>query len=325
VTTSASAKLVAVEATEDEKRERDALCHEAWGTRLSVGEFVDREVELRKTPFARHSMKTWLLVEEGGRSPLASLETYEVASRHGIRGGRSFEIASVYTAPMLRGLGHATQLVRLVGEQLARLPGAQAMTLYSDVGDEIYARAGYAPRPAMDWRIPAARDTAAKVARVDGDAAVAAVLDAHPPRGRFALVPSFEQIGWHRARERIYAARLDRPIVQHGVLACDGGHALLAGDLKNERLLVLAWWAENTAAAARLAAAAADEAARVGLGHVNAWASIANDDDPFTVALPWVGAELQPREGSLPMVRPLPAAPGLVASAWRDIPRALWV
>jgi hypothetical protein len=318
-----------VEATDAEKRVRDEVAHEAWGDRLTVGQFVDREVQLRRTAFARQAMRTWLLIEDGDleRRPMASLETYEVRCRHGLRPGRAFQLASVYTAAPMRGLGYASKLVQAITFKLGQVRGAQAITLYSEVGPALYERCGYEARPAFEWRIPAARDPAQRVARVDGDAAVAAVLEARPPRGRFAILPSFEHIEWHRARERIYADALGRPIVQHGVLACDGGYALIAGDLKNESLLVLAWWADNAATAARLGAAAADEAACAGLARVIAWATppAAEDaDEPFAAALPWLGGECVPRDSSLPMLRALPGAPGLVSTAWRDIQRARW-
>ena len=49
------------------------------------------------------------------------------------------------------------------------------------------------------------------------------------------------------------------------------------------------------------------------------------EHDVFADALPWLGAERVPRTGSVPMLRPLPRAPGLTAAAWREIPRLLWV
>jgi hypothetical protein len=273
-------------------------------------------------------LRTWLLVEAGdeARRVLASLETYEVVARHGPRVGRAWQIASVFTEPGLRRRGHATRLIELVARLLGAEPRALAMTLYSDVGSAIYERVGFGARPAFDWCLPTAREHGSQVARVDGDAAVAAVLGAHPPRGRFAVVPSFEQIGWHRARERIYADALGRAPLRNGVLSCEGGHALLSGDFKNNRALVLAWWAEDGASATRLCAAALDEAAQAGLPELRAWAPPdETEDDPFAATLPWLGAERRPRDGSLPMLRALPRAPGLVPEAWRDIPRGLWV
>ena len=143
----------AVEATPTEKRARDELAHAAWGDRLTIAEFIEREERLRATPFARASMKTWLLVEGGDprRRPLASLETFMVPCRHGMRAGRAFEVASVFTEPALRGRGHASRLLRLVAEACVRSPGALAMTLYSDVGARLYERCGYVARPAFDW------------------------------------------------------------------------------------------------------------------------------------------------------------------------------
>jgi GNAT superfamily N-acetyltransferase len=325
--------VLAVEATDAEKRARDELTHEAWGERLTVGQFADREEQLRQTPFAREAMRTWVLVEDGDRTRrvLSSLETYELPCRHGPRAGRAFQIASVYTVPLLRGLGYATKLLQAVVGKLGTL-GGQAVTLYTDVGTSMYERIGFVARPAFEWRVPAAPDAGSLVQRTDGDAAVAAILAEHPPRGRFAILPSVAEVAWHRARERIYAGMLRRPPLSHGVLACAGGHALLSADLKNDRAIVLAWWASDTAVAARLCAAAADEAARAGLSEVVAWAAPdeiegAADEptDPFAAALPWLGGERAPRADSLPMLRPLPRAPGLVVAAWREIPRLLWV
>lgn len=321
-------RLMAVEATDREKLARDALCHAAWDDQLSVEQFVEREAALRATAFARRGMTTWLLVEEGdpARRPLASLETYQVACRHGLRAGEAYEIASVFTEAALRGQGHASRLLELVAGRLAARPRALALTLYSDVGAPIYARVGFTALPAADWRFPAAVDPAPLVRRTDGDAEVARVLGARRPRGRFAILPDAAQVAWHRQRERQYLEALRRGPMMRGVLSTAGGDALVCADHKNERALVLAWWADDAASAARLCAAAADEAARVGLREVVAWAPpIEPEDDPFAAALPWVGGEKRPRAGSLPMLRPLPRAPGLVADAWREVPRLLWV
>ena len=323
VTTSPT--LICTEATAAEKRARDVLAHEAWGDRLSVAEFVEREARLRATPFATRAMRTWLLVEAGDleRRALASLETYEVGCALDGRAGRAFEIASVFTERALRGRGHATALVDAMARALAA-PDALALTLYSDVGAAIYERAGFGARPAHDWTLAARRGEAPGVERLSGDAAVAAVLASRPVAGAFAIAPTVDQIGWHRAREEAYAALLGAPGAGHGVLRCRGGDALLAGDLKAGHLRVLGWWADDAAAARALAAAAADDAARAGLTDVVAW--VARDDEGALAAgLAEAGAVRTPREGSLPMLRPLPAAPTLRAEAWADVPRALWM
>ena len=323
-----SRKLVAVEASEDEKRARDELAHTAWGERLSVAEFLRREEQLRWTGFARAAMRSWLLIEEGdpARRVYASLETFRVPSRHGMRPGCSFEIASVFTEPALRGAGLASRLLDEVAARCAEERGAQAMTLYSDVGASIYRRAGYHERPAFDWLLPGGRCTTPAVERTESQDAVAAVLAAHPSRGRFALLPSALQVDWHRERERIYARLLGASPVEHGVLACAEGHALLAGDLKKERLVVLSFFARTSSTAEALLAACADEAARASLSEVCLWAAPEPEDErAIAEVAPWIGARRVAREGSLPMLRPLTGARGLSAEAWRSVERVHWV
>ncbi len=318
--------LVAVEANDAEKRGRDELAHSAWGDRLTPSEFVRREERLRATPYARGAMRTFLLVERGdaARRAYASLETFRVRSRHGMRPGHSFQVASVFTEPSLRGRGHATKLLAAVGARCAEDPRAQAMTLYSDVGAAIYARAGYAARPAHDWVLPAARAATSAVARSDEPAALRGALARHRPRGRFALLPSVAQVGWHRERERIYAEYLGAPTVAHGVLTMGDGHALVAGDLKHGRLVVLSFRAVGPATAAALLAACADEAARAHLREVSLWASPdAADDAALAEVAPWIGAQRIARDGSLPMLRPLLL--GLRPDAWRTVERTSWV
>ena len=53
---------IAVEANDAEKRVRDELCHPEWGAQLSVSQFMAREAQLRATPFARRSLRTWLIL-----------------------------------------------------------------------------------------------------------------------------------------------------------------------------------------------------------------------------------------------------------------------
>jgi GNAT superfamily N-acetyltransferase len=304
-----------IEADDAAKVERDALSHAAWGEGLDVARFQAREARLRATRFARKAMRTWLLVE--GERTVASMETFEVASRLHGHAGRSFAIASVFTEPALRGRGHASALLDGV---LARVgPGAQAVTLYSDVGEPLYARAGFRAVPAFDWRWPAASGDAAGVDRAESDAAVREALAGIPSPGELSLLAGVDQVGWHRERERAYAELLGRRPLAHGVLRTDGGAMLLAGDLKNGQLVVLDAHASHADAAERLARAAADEAATAGLREVKAWAAPHDPEPAWSEGLARVGGERVPRIHSLPMLR------GPEPAAWRHVPRVQWV
>ncbi len=198
-------------------------------------------------------------------------------------------------------------------------PEAQAITLYSDVGEALYARAGFRAVPAFDWRWPAATANVPAIERAEGDESVAEVLAQTPARGRFTLIDSVEQIDWHRERERIYAAQLGRGALAHGVLRTDGGAALLASDVRRKQLCVLDWWAMSADAAESLARAAADEAARAGLSEVMAWAAPFGDEPPLLAGLARIAAQRVARESALPMLR------GPEPSSWRDVPRLQWV
>jgi GNAT superfamily N-acetyltransferase len=304
-----------IEASPAEQRVRDEATHAAWGGGLERAQFIEREARLRATRFARRSMRTWLLVEEG--QTLASLETFEIASRIDGTSGRSFQIASVFTEASLRGRGYASALLT---EVLGRVAAdAQAVTLYSDVGEALYARAGFRAVPAFDWRWPAATANVPEVARAESDAAVAEVLRLAPARGGFTLAGSIEQVEWHRERERIFAARLGSGALAHGVLRTDGGAALLASDVRRGQLCVLDWWATSAEAAHSLARAAADEAARAQLSEVMAWAAPFGDEPPLLAGLARSAAQRVARESALPMLR------GPEPTSWRDVPRLQWV
>ncbi len=317
--------LIAVLASEKEKRVLDAAVYAEWGTRLTVQQFLRREEVLRSSPWARRSMHTWLLVRPSSSQILSSLETYRVRSRHGIRNGWSFEIASVFTEPSLRRLGYATRLLDEISARLGENPRAHALTLCSDIGVSTYERAGFSALPSFDWVLAPRADAAPGVTRSDAPVVVERLLAGDAPRGRFALLPDAAQADWHRARERIYAELLRVPTVAHGSLQCAEGHALIAGDLKLERLMVLRLHASRSETAEKLLRACCDEAARAGLREVVMWAAPYGGDQVVVAAAEALGGRRLPREGSVPMVKALPGAPRIDAAAWREADRLVWV
>lgn len=317
--------LTLVLASEKEKRVLDVSVHAEWGARLTVEQFLRREEVLRSSAWARRSMHTWMLVHPSSSRILSSLETYRVRSRHGTRNGWCFEIASVFTEPTLRRLGYASQLLAQLSARLGENPRAHALTLYSDIGFSTYERAGFGAVPSFDWVLAPRADAATGVTRSDSPLVVERLLAAHAPRGRFALLPDAAQVDWHRTRERIYAELLDVPTLAHGSLQCDEGHALIAGDLKLERLVVLRLRASRSATAEKLLRACCDEAARAGLREVVLWAAPYGGDEVVAVAAQALGGQRLPRSGSVPMVKALPGAPRIDAAAWREVDRMGWV
>jgi hypothetical protein len=258
-------------------------------------------------------MQSWLYRE--GAAVLASCETFRMRSFAAGVGGRSYGVASVYTEPALRGRGHASHMMAALVEELAvRDPAAQAVLLYSDVGEALYARVGFAARPARDRLLaPSVGEPGVAVDRLLDDAAAAAALEAVPcPDAALVLWPTWAQLDWHRERERAYAALLGRPALAAAGACAGEGAIFWAADFKNDKLVVLLLSAARAEAEA-LVEAACRVAARAQLGEVVCWEPPSGW--PEALGTP------RARAGSLPMVRAL-AAP-VEGTAY--IPRGAWV
>jgi GNAT superfamily N-acetyltransferase len=285
-------------ADDSQKRERDRLCHDSWGQRLTIDQFVAREERLRAHRWSQRGMTSWLWVE--GRV-LSSCETFEMTSFLDGKAGKTFGVASVYTEPSLRGRGHAARMMEAVA---AQMPDHHAGILFSDIGD-YYARFGWRAVPCF------VRDFDAAPVESDAQLVSAGELDSlwnrlDVPRARFLVWPTADQLDWQRERERAYADLFGRsPLpfagatTRHGVIAW-------AADFKNEKLLILHLQASR---ANELIDAARKIAFAANLKSVTAW----------DVLAPLPRGE-RPTD-SLPMV--LPIAPG--SEHWSFVPRALWV
>ncbi|WP_426754559.1 GNAT family N-acetyltransferase [Myxococcus sp. Y35] len=314
-----------VVANEAQKVERDRHTYAAWGSPLTVEQFLQRELRLRAHPWSQAHMRTWLLCDDSGRV-LTSCETFRTGSvLRGADGqespGDSFIIASVFTEPALRGHGYATRLMDLVAAELERTePQAHAAVLYSDVGARLYGRSGYQEAPAWDWHLPVLSSLATR--QVDSlleDADVPAALERmRRPEVPFFLWPDAPQVDWHLERERIYAELLRRPRPRACGAVVGASTALWAMVARLGELVVLMLDARSEDDAAALLEAARAQAHKAGLAKVVLW------EEPGT--MPWVArlpdASREARDGSLPMLRPLRA--GLPAAADIHFPRALW-
>jgi hypothetical protein len=298
------------EASDDEKLARDALCHDAWGGKLTVDEFVAREARLRAHRWAAAAMTSWHLVEDG--AVLASCETFAMDSFLDGARGITHGVASVYTEPRLRGRGYAGRMMSLVREQLR----GHASILFSDVGD-YYARFGWRLRPAIDRRFAAAPgDPAAPVDALLDARALDAAWDATPPPPSlyFVVWPSSAQLDWPRERERAYAELLGRAPLSHAGARAGDGLVAWAADFKNDQLLVLALVADDPRAVRPLVEAAQRQAHAAGLLRVIAWETPGWPDE--------VGERVV-RSDSLPAI--LPLTDGLDPAEWTFIPRGVWV
>ncbi len=221
-----------VVANADEKRARDRLTYDAWGERLTPEQYLQREERLSAHPWAQEAM-TWWLWRDAGGTVLSSCETYRMCSAVEDERGESWAVASVYTEPARRGQGHARAMLDALLVR-ARQAGAQASTLFSDVGTPIYERSGYVARPAEDLVFPPAPGDPAHGV----DALVEAIGALEPPIDDFALWPTPAQLDWHLERTRTYAALLGRPPLPSIGARAGDGVAYWTADWKHDRLLL---------------------------------------------------------------------------------------
>lgn len=295
-----------------EKLARDRLTHEPWGERLSPDQYLAREARLSSHRWAQKCMTAWLWRGDDG-AVLSSCETYRMRSTlDGVR-GETWAVASVFTEPALRRHGHARRMMDAIVAR-ARAAGAQASTLFSDVGAPIYEASGYVARPACDLVFPPAPGDAARGV----DALLDEVVEVDEPADDFALWPTAAQLDWHIERNRIYGEFLGRPAQPPVGARAGDGLALWTADWKNERLMILWLDAARAHEGEALVQAARRVAHVLELREVRLWAQ------------PWsfpgradLGGDRVARVGSLPMIAPL--RPELRAEHWAQIPRAVWV
>ena len=312
-------------ASAPEKAARDALTHAAWGQRLAMAQYLERERRLRAHPYAREAMRTWLLAGGEGEGVLASCETFAMraylprqsaaASTSRVEG-----VASVFVEDRLRGRGLAVALMDALRERL-RQEGALASILFSDVGLSIYERSGYAARPAISRVFePAPGDPAGACDRVLTEAdAPAALHDALVPDDALLIWPTAAQLDWHLERERIYADLLGARRPTFHAAAAGAGRAVFCADLKGARLMILQLAARRADEALALIQAARRVAHAAGLAEVVLWECAW----PFELPDGAGGGRRVHRAESLPMICPL--RDGIDPASWGQTSRATWV
>jgi hypothetical protein len=275
------------EATASEKLSRDRLTFEAWGARLSPEQYLERERLLRATEHARWSMHTWVLRLPNG-VVVASCETFRLNL---VPGGALEVVASVFVERPLRGVGMAS---RLTGALVAhrREAGIDGLVLFSEVGTEIYARAGFRVLPAPTRRI-AASPGAMPLGSAERSFDSIRVLRAGLREGDLHLRVDRALFDWHHARSGFYARMLGLEPIDSVGATVDGVTGLWAADVKGGVLRLLDVSGERGASMDGLLELAARVAHRHGLSAVELW------DDAHSLTLG--GPPPFQRDDDLPM------------------------
>lgn len=103
-------------------------------------------LELLETPWAKRRFRYLVWVEDDG-TVLSSLKLYRPVVRLLGRTGPAAMIGAVFTPRILRGKGHAAELIRAVLVE-AREEGGTLAMLFTDIGVPYYAALGFRELPA---------------------------------------------------------------------------------------------------------------------------------------------------------------------------------
>jgi len=222
-------------ATTDQVEEIYRESHALWGAGLELEDYVALWREISAIPWSRQHARFLVWLNDEGMI-LSSMKLYRPLFRAGGRTARAGVLGAIFTPALLRGRGHASEMVRAVIER-CRGNGEPLVLLFSDIGTAFYRTFGFRPLPAEEqwgalprsapelfegWRLrPFEREDMASIYRAHD-----AFID------QMALAMVRDEGHWHflRERSRGYFERLkDRRIRQNFTVAMQ--HDRFAGYL----------------------------------------------------------------------------------------------
>eukprot|EP00026_Physarum_polycephalum_P013685 Phypoly_transcript_14113.p1 GENE.Phypoly_transcript_14113~~Phypoly_transcript_14113.p1 ORF type:complete len:335 (+),score=49.35 Phypoly_transcript_14113:1-1005(+) len=272
-----------------------ALNFEAWGTRLTLQQHIDREKMLLKSNFSR-SHKPYVLVDEG--NVVASFETYETpcfycTDGNEVKRGSGVSIASVFVEERYRGKGYASTMLSLFNKQ-AREKGYVFSDLYSDVKPAIYERVGWKEYPAPNVAVHVANfcksshfDTNGATIFEDGEI-VNQLIQSDEKLTRedvqekaklfgantavFSHILTHAKIEWLALVAKYYATILNyESPTRWGAKIDDENFIFWSHDFREMELLVLKLRSTSPQHTQKLISAAVSEAQKYAFSHVNIW------------------------------------------------------
>ena len=170
-----SPDLELVPATPSERIETLKLNISAFGGRLDIQSYIERENHLHQQQLNRNGLITWILVNrneaENDRTILSSCETYPkralVAHDGRVETAQAQAVGSVFCPLMFRRKGYAGRMIAELSGKVETWQTQQAVSnynvgrshclfsvLYSDIGKSYYARFGWVPFPSSHISLP---------------------------------------------------------------------------------------------------------------------------------------------------------------------------
>lgn len=184
------------------------LTYPVWHEGLTRHAYARWNVAQLRTPWGRDHLQRVALVDSAGHI-LATAKRYRFDIRLDGREGWMCGLGAVFTPPDRRGRGHASALIdRLLAD--ARRDGARLAALFSEIGTDFYARAGFHAVPMDEVTVSVRRKDGAPAMLVRAGeerdlAGLARLHDTRSSGARFALLRDEAVLRFVLARKRTFA------------------------------------------------------------------------------------------------------------------------
>jgi GNAT superfamily N-acetyltransferase len=184
------------------------LTFDIWNEGLSRHAYAQWNAAQLRTQWGRAHLQRFALVDDAGQL-LATAKRYRFRARVDGQVGWMAGIGAVFTPPLRRGKGYASQLVERLLEQ-ERRDGVLLAGLFSEIGAAFYERLGFAavPMNEVTVRIDRRDGAPAMLVRAGTDKdlpAIAAMHDVRSSGAQFALQRDPAMIQYAVSKKRMLA------------------------------------------------------------------------------------------------------------------------
>jgi len=213
------------------------LTYDIWNEGLNERAYSQWNAAQMRTPWGRTHLQRMALVDVSGRL-LATAKRYRYRVRLDGRVGWMSGIGAVFTPPLQRGKGYASQLIEQLLE-IERKEGALLGGLFSEIGATFYERLGFTvvPIDEVTVRVEHRNGAPAMLVRTGDDRDLPAVEAMHQVRSsgvRFALTRDKSMIHYALSKKRLLAGLGPQGLRQVEFVVAEEGVSAVAYALLHE-------------------------------------------------------------------------------------------
>jgi GNAT superfamily N-acetyltransferase len=185
-----------------------SLTYDIWNEGLTERGYSQWNAAQLRTPWGRAHLQRLALVDDAGRL-LATAKRYRYRVRLDGRVGWMSGIGALFTPPLQRGKGYASQLIEQVLE-MEQKEGALLAGLFSEIGAGYYERFGFRPIAIDEVTVNVTRrgGAPAMLVRAGDDRDLAAIEAMHQVRSsgaKFTLTRDRSMIHYALSKKRLLA------------------------------------------------------------------------------------------------------------------------